>query len=216
MKFDSLFFALTIVLSSCSSNELTFPEIPIPSSKKIALSDQGMDYDEDFSISNNLILRIPAEYLSDFISSATKGITKFDSKSINTNNITEEYLDINVRIKNKKELEKRFIKLLEKANRVSDILEIERQIARLRSDIESKEGKIKYFDNRVSFSTLSMNFYQTIRNSEPHKNRFVEGFKRGWKNLLNFLLGIVGLWPFVILFIGLGIGIRYWRKKDRQ
>ena len=82
----------------------------------------------------------------EFLTAATQGITKFDNKSIDTQDVTEKHTDLSVQIKNMKALEQRFIKLLSRANRVSEVLEIEREIARLRTQIERFERQLKHLD----------------------------------------------------------------------
>lgn len=72
--------------------------------------------------SNTLIIRIPAENFDNLLSDATQGVEKFESKEINVKDVTEEFLDIEARLKTKKELEQRFIELLKEAKNVSEIL----------------------------------------------------------------------------------------------
>ena len=124
--------------------------------------------------SNTVIIRVPADNFDNLLSEATQGVKRFESKEINVKDVTEEFLDIQARLKTKKELEQRFIDLLKVAKNVTEILEIEKQIGELRSDIESIEGRLKYLQNRVSFSTLTMTFYETI----PNETEFGQKFKK--------------------------------------
>ncbi|MFZ6053268.1 DUF4349 domain-containing protein [Halocola ammonii] len=77
-------------------------------------------------IKNELVLRVPADNFVNLLSDATQGVDKFDRKEIEVKDVTEEFLDVEARLKTKKELENRYLALLEKANNVSEILEIER------------------------------------------------------------------------------------------
>ena len=172
-------------------------------------------YNSPYRLTNSMQIRIPSDKLDAFIAEATVGVQKFDSKNINSRDVTEEFLDLTARIKTKKELEKRYLHILNKANTVKDILEIERQIGNLRSEIESQEGKLRYLNNKVSFSTLTLDFYTVIKQekSKGYASKFGQGFKNGWENLLMFFVGIVNFWPFVILVVGAIFGFRFWRKK---
>lgn len=164
-------------------------------------------------ITNTIVIRVPAKNFDLLLNDATKGVTKFDSKNIEVKDVTEEFLDIQARLKTKKELEKRYLEILEKANSVTEMLEVEKQIGKLRSEIESTEGRLNYLKSKVSLSTLSMTFYQTVPNETEFGNKFKNGFKDGWNNLIWFFVFLTNIWPFILIAIGLIIGIKMWRKR---
>ena len=174
-------------------------------------SDQ--EYKSVGKISNTIIIRVPAKNFDQLLSDATKGVTKFDNKNIEVKDVTEEFLDIQARLKTKKELENRYLEILKKANSVTELLEVEKQIGLLRSEIESIEGRLKYLESKVSLSTLTMTFYQTVPNETEFGNKFKNGFKNGWDNLIWFFVFLTNIWPFILIGIGLIFGIRIWRKK---
>ena len=174
-------------------------------------SDQ--EYKSSGRTSNTLTIRVPAKNFDRLLSEATSGVDKFDSKEITMLDVTEEYLDIQARLNTKKELETRYLELLKQANTVTEILEIEKQAGELRSEIESIEGRLKYLENQVSFSTLTMTFYQRTSIETAFGQKFSDGFKNGWDNLVWFFVLLTNIWPFIILGVGLIIGIRVMRKN---
>lgn len=166
-------------------------------------------------VSNTIIVRVPADRFDAFLNDATKGVDKFDSKEIEVKDVTEEYLDISARLKTKKELEKRYLQLLEKTESVSEILQIEKQIGELRADIESIEGRLKYLENKISLSTLTLTFYKNTPGKSDFSNKFRKGFRNGWDNLIWFFVFLTNIWPFILIALGLIIGFRIWRKRGR-
>ena len=174
-------------------------------------SDQ--EYNSFGRISNTIIIRVPAKNFDQLLSDATKGVKKFDNKNIEVKDVTEEFLDVQARLKTKKELEIRYLELLKKTNSVTEILEVENQIGLLRSEIESIEGRLKYLESKVSLSTLTMTFYQTVPNETEFGNKFKNGFKNGWDNLILVFVFLTNIWPFILIGIGLIFGIRIWRKR---
>ena len=128
--------------------------------------------------------------------------------------MTEEFLDVEARLKNKKELEARYQEILKQAKNVKEILEIERELNTLRSDIESMEGRLKYLQNQVSLSSIQITYYKELTKRTAFGQKFAQGFRSGWTNLIWFLVGLVNIWPFLLL-LGLGIfGLkRYLRNK---
>lgn len=167
-------------------------------------------------VSATMTARIPAGNFNDFLSEATRGVTRFDSKSINVNDATEEFVDIEARLKTKKELEARYLELLKKATAVKDILEIETQIGTLRADIESIEGRLKYLNDQVAFSTLTISFYKKTPKHTEFSAKFKNGFQNGWKNLIWFFVYLVNIWPFVLIIIAAALGVKRIRKKNRK
>jgi hypothetical protein len=165
--------------------------------------------------SNTVIIRVPADNFDNLLGDAIQGVEKFESKEINVKDVTEEFLDIQARLKTKKELELRYIDLLKQAKNVTEILEIEKHIGLLRSEIESIEGRLKYLQDRVSFSTLTMTFYETIPEETEFGQKFKNGFRNGWDNVIWFFVVLTHIWPFILIGSGLVIGIRIYRKRKK-
>ena len=163
--------------------------------------------------SNTIMVRVPADSFDDFLKDATEGIERFDSKSINVSDVTEEFLDVKARVKTKKEIEARFHELLKQARTISDILEIEKQIGQLRTEIESIEGRLKYLENQVSYSTLTITFYERIPTKTEFGKMFKMGLRNGWNALIWLFVLLTNIWPFIIIGLGVVFGIRFYRKK---
>ena len=163
--------------------------------------------------SNTVIIRVPAANFDNVLKEATQGVESFESKEINVKDVTEEYLDVQARLKTKKELEQRFIELLKEAKNVTEVLEIEKQIGQLRSEIESVEGRLKYLQDRVSFSTLTMIFYESTPNETEFGRKFENGFRNGWDNLIWFFIALINIWPFILIGLGIIVGIKVYRRN---
>jgi Domain of unknown function (DUF4349) len=178
----------------------------------------------DNSINFNLKIRIPAENFEKFISDLEKGKEEIENKNIQARDVTEEYVDIESRIMNKREYLKRYKDLLSKASTVKDILAIEEEIRKLQEEIESKEGRLQYLKDQVAFSTLDINLYKEkeyIYKSQQ-QDSFWERVKRslngGWKFIIGFVLFVISLWPLIIMTFVTVFIVRRVRenKKSRQ
>jgi hypothetical protein len=160
-------------------------------------------------------IRVPAEKFDALIQGLEKLAVKVESKDINTRDVTEEFIDLETRLKTKKELETRYLEILKQARSVEDVLSVEREIGNVRSEIESMEGRLNYIKNKVSFSTLNVNYYQIINSDFGFGSKWIASLSNGWENLLSFLIGIMNLWPFILLISG---GIWFfirWRKRSK-
>lgn len=163
-----------------------------------------------YNISNTIIIRVPAENFEELLSELEGVAEDFESKSISTNDVTEEFVDITTRLKNKKKVEAQYNELLKKARTIAEILEVNEHIRRLREEIEAKEGRLKYLRNQVGLSTITLYMhedYDTISYGFFHK--VSEALGGGWQGFLGFLIGLLYIWPLLII---LGI-IFYFARK---
>ncbi|WP_281634329.1 DUF4349 domain-containing protein [Flavobacterium luteolum] len=198
--------------------ENTFKQIQkaVANSKARIINDsEGKDYETVF---RNLIVKVPSQNFDRFISDVSKGVSYFEVKNISAQDVTEQYIDLTSRLKTKKKLEERYLEILKKANKVSEILEIEQQISTIREEIEAKEGQLKYLESRVSDSTITIEFYKTIPEKEGVKisygSKLWNAVKSGFYTLSDLLISLLSAWPFVILFVVFAYFIR--RKLKRR
>jgi len=147
----------------------------------------------------SLITKVPAQNFNKLIIDIEKNIPTLTTKNIHVIDVTEEFTDILSRIKVKKELEKRYLHLLTKTEKMDDILRLESELNKIRTDIEAQEGRNQVLAHKIAFSTLEI----LIRNKIPEKNEntyFGEikiAFKNGLKYVGMFSLLLVNLWPFI-------------------
>ncbi len=157
-------------------------------------------YKSDDRVSVTISIRIPADKFDSILDEIAKGVEKFDSKNIRISDVTEQFLDIEARLKTKKTLELKYLEILKRARTVREILDVERELGKLRSDIESTERRLKYLQNQVSFSTLNITFYKQNSTSEASFiGKVSKAFKTGFENIKDFFLYMINIWPFIII-----------------
>ena len=106
--------------------------------------------------SDNFInARIPVTNLDSFVTDA-KTLGKVDNESKTGTDITDQYRDNVIRLSNLKTVRDRYVTLLEKANTVTDILSIEKELERVNTEIEIMEGRIKYAEQSVAYSNVTV------------------------------------------------------------
>lgn len=174
-------------------------------------SENENNYGDKLQYTQNI--RVPADQFDNLIKRIEPLANKIENKSINTQDVTEEFIDVEARLTTKKELEARFREILLQAKTVEEIVSIESQIANVRAEIESMEGRLKYLQNQVSFSTLNVSYYEIIGTDFGFASKFVESLKGGWDNLLSFLIFLVTLWPFVVGLIAL---VFWWVRRRKR
>lgn len=176
---------------------------------------QNTDNDENLDI----IIRVPHQNFDALINSFSNGIGSVLSKNISSNDVTEEYTDVSIKLGNKKIYLEKYREMLKTAKTTKDMLEIQENIRALEDEIDVAEGRLRFIDDRVNYSTLNVNLYkEKIRSSATSKigfgSRFGDSVTEGWNSFVAFLLGVVSLWPFFLL---IPVVIFLWRKwKNRE
>lgn len=167
------------------------------------------------AVSYTLVVHVPAARFETFLASATKGITDFREKSISNEDVTAQYVDTESRLKTKKDIENRYRALLVKANTVKEILEIERELGEIRTDIEATEAQFRQLNGDIKYSTLHIVFFKPIDTSSSFLTELADAFKSGVGNLRAFAVVLVAVWPFLLLAVGITMAISWWKKRRK-
>ena len=173
-------------------------------------------YDYKDKVEYRVTIRVPADKFELLLDRISQSAKKLDSKNINALDVTEEFIDIEARIKTKKELESRYKELLKQANKVEEMLTIEREIGNLRTEIESIEGRLRYLSDKVSFSTLTVVFYEKTTSSFGFNSKIGQAVQNGWANLLWFFVALANLWTFILIGVVAFIIYRQLRKRNKK
>jgi hypothetical protein len=187
--------------------------------KHNAQIESDSESNSDYSLSRNITVRIPSQSFDSFIADISKEVAFFDVKEISSQDVTEEYIDLEARIKAKKVLEARYLELLKRAGKVSEMLEIEKELSVIREEIEANEGKLRYMQSRVSLSTVNIEFYKTTEvaggSTVSYGSKMGNALKSGFNALSTFFIGLLYIWPFILIFVIAFIIIRKKIKRKK-
>ena len=168
--------------------------------------------------SASLEVKIPADRWSDAID-GLEPIGRLESVSENAQDVGEEFVDVSARLTNARRLETRLVELIDRrTGKLEDVLAVERELARVREEIERYEGRLRYLRSRVATSTLVVYVHEPVPLvGAPGENVIVDAFRQSWRNFVQFLAWLIAasgvLIPIAIL-VGLGfLGIRRIRGR---
>lgn len=164
-------------------------------------------------LESHMVIRVPADQFDPLLARISAQVDRFEHKHISALDVTEEFIDAEARVKTKKELQKRYHELLRQATKVDEMLNIEKELGTLQTEIESAEGRLRYLQDRVSFSTLNVTYYKEKTGAFGFSDRFLKAFGSGWNGFLLFLIGLVNLWVFILLAIVIWYIVRRWRRS---
>ena len=168
-----------------------------------------------------LTIRVPHKNFDGLINSFSNGIGSVLSKSISSDDVTEEYTDVSIKLGNKKIYLEKYRDMLRSAKTTKDMLEIQENIRELEDEIDIAEGRLRFIDDRVNYSTLNLVLYkEKVRSSTTSKigfgSRFGDSFTEGWNSFVAFFLGIISLWPFFLLIPFAILIWRKWRNRKKK
>jgi hypothetical protein len=170
--------------------------------------------------SATLELRVPAARFDELITGLTP-IGRVEYVNINAQDVGEEYTDVAARVANSHRLEARLIDLLAtRTGKLSDVLEIERELARVREEIERMEGRLRYLRAHAATSSLSVTVHEKapLVGEQGSGSVIGEAFRQAWRNFVNFLARLIAslgtLLPLAVIVLAALLGLRsLWRAR---
>ena len=139
---------------------------------------------------SSMVIRVPADKFNEAVA-CLGNIGTVTDKEVKAQDVTEEYEDLAIRLKNAKALLERLLALLAKADNVKDAIEVEREVNRVRTEIEKLEGQMNRLSGQIAYATLSVRFTQT--REAPRELKVSLPFPWLRELGLEHLLSIVGM-----------------------
>ena len=168
------------------------------------------------SISYTLTLRVPNIHFDTLIQSLENGVGMLNYKNITAEDVTEEYVDLNLRLANKQAFLEQYKTILAKARTVKDILEVQEKIRRIEEEIESRKGRIRFLEDQVNYSTLHLTITEKLEVPMVQKESFISKLSNalsdGTTGLIEFILIMITMWPILIIVAILFIGRKRLKK----
>lgn len=169
----------------------------------------------------DFVIRVPYQNFDQLISSFSEGIGAVEYKNISSEDVTEEYTDVAIKLENKRIYLEKYRDLLKNAATTKDMLEIQENIRKLEDEIDVAEGRLRFIDDRVNYSTLRLSLSkEKARSSVTSKigfgSRFSDSVAQGWNIFVSVVLGLISLWPFLILTPFIIMFYRKWRSRKKK
>ncbi|PLR69537.1 DUF4349 domain-containing protein [Bacillus sp. UMB0893] len=185
--------------------------------------------EEEAPQEGTMTFKVPQEKFRDFINIVEEGSVKVNQQTVSGQDVTEEYVDLESRLKSKKVVEERLLSFMKEAQKTEDLLKISSDLSTVQQEMEQLTGRINYLNKQTAFATITLHISENKVNVPGLENEDLntwEKTKKQFMESLNSLLAagsaiivfIIGNLPmlFVLFIIGLGIwfGIRKFMKKD--
>ncbi|PAV28857.1 hypothetical protein CIL05_14620 [Virgibacillus profundi] len=189
--------------------------------------DSNMHVDsESGSANGEITVRIPQGEFREFVRLVEEGSSTVVESSISGEDVTEEYVDLESRLKSKRVVEDRLFSFMEQAEKTEDLLTISKDLAKVQEEIEQITGRMNYLENKSDLATVTINIRENnVKLSginEDDLNTW-EKTKQQFLKSINFLIAafsgvivfFIGNLPILIIIAGIGL-LSLWIFKKRK
>ena len=168
-------------------------------------------------------IRVTPERLAAFRKAVVQ-LGETEQNNLDSQDMTEEYYDLKVRLKNKEGEVDRFQDLLKKAVTIPDILSVSRELDRTQLELERLKGRQKYLDSITGLATLNVWFQERGVFVPPESPDFGTSVSRTFSNSLNALvqfgrglaLVVVALTPWLPVMLLIALPAYFWRRWHKR
>lgn len=172
-------------------------------------------------LEEHLTIRVLSENFEDLLNDVMHEASYVNAQKVTSDDVSKEFVDLESRLKTKREVQQRYEEILrKKAGTLEELLATEKQIGELQEEIEATVSQISFLKEKVRYSTIKLEIYQIVEQQvadvEPGsswRDRFSEAFMSGLTHLTDFLVGVVYLWPFVLMGAG---GYLIWMRRRKR
>jgi len=176
---------------------------------------------EEEDMRGSISIRVPDDKFDQALAELRDLAVRVLSESTSSRDVTEEYVDLQSRLKNAEATEKQYLVLLEKAEDVEDILRIYERLSQVRREIEQIKGRMQYLERTSSMSLISVRL-EPEASAKPLARagwNALEILKSAIRGLVTAgqVLGTIVIWLIIFIPIwGTGLGIFLWRRRRRK
>ena len=172
----------------------------------------------------SMTVRVPAEKFNEALGEIRQSGNRTLVETVKGQDVTEEFVDIEARLKAKRALEEQFIEIMKRSNSVADALNVQIELSNVRGEIEQIEGRKRFLENQTSLSTIKIRI-QTPAAFSASSSGFLyqmqQAMSSGFSFALNFILVLItlfiGLLPFLIFIVlPVYLLIRYLLRRNQK
>jgi glucan-binding YG repeat protein len=191
------------------------------------ISESNVSKDGIEQVSGQITVRIPQKNFQAFLHDAEGQAAEVLQRNLTGTDVTEEYVDLESRLKSKRVVEERLTSFMQSAQKTEDLLKISADLAAVQEEIETILGRMKYLENQTSLSTVHIALYENkviVPNLEDEDLNTWDKTKKQFMKSTNMLLAaisglfvfIVGNIPIIISLAVASVFIYLYIKKTRK
>ncbi len=176
-------------------------------------------YGEDRSRGGSVQLRVPSDRFNEAVT-ALALVGRLEHSAVNAVEVGEQLIDLGARLENARRLESRLMDLLRtRTGNLADVLAVERELARVREEIERTDAHLRTLGDRVASSTITVELFVPgpIVAFTPAGSVLGESFRQAWRNFVILLGGLIAasgfLLPIMAVALAAFAAVRGWHRR---
>ena len=172
--------------------------------------------DGERGLSGQVSIRVPADRFDEAFDRLRHLATDVPYERIEARDITEEYVDLEARLRNLEATEEQYLALLEEANTVTEMLEVQEALWNVRWQIEQIQGRVKYLERTSEMSLIEVELEETKRLAESWSAS--DAFRSAVRGLTAFgrALATLAIWLLVFCWIWIPVLLIIIRRRRRK
>jgi hypothetical protein len=152
-------------------------------------------------LEGSLSARIPQEHFHQFLDEVEALSIKVHHQSVEGMDVTEEYVDLNSRLKSKETVEQRLLHFMQKAEKTEDLLKISADLGSVQEEIEQIKGRIKYLQNQIDLSTIQVSITENKVIVPAMSNEDLNTWEKTKKQFVTSIQVLASLFSGVVVFL---------------
>jgi hypothetical protein len=176
-------------------------------------------YEQEGKTSGRVSIRVPANRFDEAFTRLRKLGLNVPNESTNSQDVTEEYADLDAQLRNLQATETRLLALMDKAQKVEEILAVQRELSNIRGQIERIKGRMQYLQRTSDMAIIEVTL-QAKKSIAESGWKPMDTLGSALRGLVSFGMVLVDIIIWLVIFIPLWviIGIIVWlvRRKKRQ
>lgn len=178
-------------------------------------------------INGNLVVKVPQKSFQSFINEVESASVKVHDRHVSGNDVTEEFVDLESRLRSKRVVEERLLSFMEKAEQTEDLLKISSDLGKVQEEIEQLLGRMNYLQTNVDFSTVTLHLTEnlvtvgSIQDKDLNtwvkaKSLFMDSVNGMISLFSSMIILAIGLSPFIVPLGLIGMIIIFYVRKKRN
>ncbi|HEY7480184.1 MAG TPA: DUF4349 domain-containing protein [Gemmatimonadales bacterium] len=164
-----------------------------------------------------LQIKVPANRF-DEVTEGLQPIGRLEFVNVGAEDVSEEFVDLTARVANGHRLEDRLVEMLRtRTGKLADVLSVERELARVREEIERMEGRLRFLKASAQLSTLSVSLHEPVPIVASHgPGPIMEAFREAWRNFVGLLAGAIASLGYLVPVLGAGWAVVTWTRRWKR
>lgn len=165
-------------------------------------------------VETTLTLRVPSDRFDSLLAAVSALDGEVVSRSVSVDDVTRQVADVAARLETKRAAETQYRALLSRSGSIEDVLAVQTRLQQVREEIESTEAQLRALRDQIGLSTIHLTLFEAsaagITAGPGFFSRAGRSVVEGWESVLEFSLGLLSVWPFLLV---LGAVVWFLRRR---